>query len=178
VTRGGQTGLWAGRRVSKDHSRIELIGAVDECNAMIGLALAHKPADPIPGILAEIQNDLFVVGCEIIAPDSSGAGSSLPRLPAERCLALERTIDDLDARLPPLNNFIVPGGSLAAAHLHAARAVCRRAERRAVALNRIEQDGDTVCIYLNRLSDLLFILARYDNHASGTSEKIWAGADG
>jgi cob(I)alamin adenosyltransferase len=86
---GGQTGLWAGRRVSKDHSRIELIGAVDECNAMIGLALAHKPADPIPGILAEIQNDLFVVGCEIIAPDSSGAGSSLPRLPAERCLALE-----------------------------------------------------------------------------------------
>jgi cob(I)alamin adenosyltransferase len=172
---GGQTGLWAGRRVPKSDARIEVIGAIDECNAMIGLALTHKPTEPVAEILAEVQDDLFVIGCEIIAPDRSGPGSTLPRLSTERCLALEHAIDDLEARLPPLGNFIVPGGTPVAAHLHVTRAVCRRAERRTVALDRAEQVCETVRVYLNRLSDLLFVLARYENQTAGVGDKTWSG---
>ncbi|MFI1583278.1 cob(I)yrinic acid a,c-diamide adenosyltransferase [Embleya sp. NPDC020630] len=176
-TRGGdrgETGIWGGRRVGKDSVRIETIGGVDECNAMIGLAVAAGLPERAVLVLRGVQNTLFVVGSELMAPSREGSGAELPRLSGEEVRELEDTIDELDAATPPLTNFILPGGSLAAAHLHVARAVCRRAERGAVALNRQEPVGEFVLAYLNRLADLLFALARWVDHEAGVPEELWA----
>jgi cob(I)alamin adenosyltransferase len=171
----GETGIWGGRRVNKDEARIEAIGSVDECNAAIGLALSDKGVpDEVAGPLAAVQATLFVVGSELMAPEREGSGASVPRLTEKHVTQLETVIDDLDARLPELRNFILPGGTPATAHLHVARAVCRRAERRVVALGHAEENvGEHVLAYLNRLADLLFVVARYVNHAAGVDDVIW-----
>jgi cob(I)alamin adenosyltransferase len=173
----GETGIWGGRRVNKDEARIEAIGSVDECNAAIGLALSGDGVpDEVAGPLAAVQATLFVVGSELMAPEREGSGASVPRLTKKHVTQLESVIDDLDVRLPELRNFILPGGTPAAAHLHVARAVCRRAERRVVALGHAEEAGEVgehVLAYLNRLADLLFVVARYVNDAAGVDDVIW-----
>lgn len=172
---GGQTAIWGGRRLDKDDARIEAIGAVDECNAAIGVAAAELPHGDA-AVLAEVQDCLFVVGCELMAPDRSGAGASVPRLGEETVAWLETTIDDTEARLPELTSFIHPTGTRAAASLHLARAVCRRAERRVTALRRAEPVDDQVPAYLNRLADLLFVLARHANLSDGVADRTWTPA--
>ncbi|GII96547.1 cob(I)yrinic acid a,c-diamide adenosyltransferase [Sinosporangium siamense] len=176
-TRGGdkgETGIWGGKRVGKDTARIEAIGSVDECNALIGLAIAMGLPGDIGRMLETAQNNLFVVGGELMAPSREGSGTSLPRLSGDEIQALEGMIDELDARVPPLRNFILPGGVQAAAQLHVARTVCRRAERRAAQLNRQEGVSEYVLAYLNRLADLLFVMARAANHSAGAAETQWA----
>jgi cob(I)alamin adenosyltransferase len=177
----GETGIWGGVRLAKDEARIEAIGTVDELNAAIGFAAAavrgsgyFNSGDPVPGILGSVQEDLLVAGAELMAPSREGPGASLPRLADGDVARLEAAIDDLTGRLPELRNFIAPGGTEAAARLHLARAVCRRAERRVITLRRDEDVSQEVCVYLNRLGDLLFVLARYANHAVGTADIIWA----
>jgi cob(I)alamin adenosyltransferase len=177
----GQTGIWGGVRLAKDEARIEAIGSVDELNAAIGFAAAalqeanrFDDGDPVPGLLGSVQQDLLVTGTELMAPSREGSGKALPRLADGDVARLEAAIDDLTARLPELRNFIVPGGTEAAARLHLARAVCRRAERRLTTLRRNEAVSPNVFAYLNRLSDLLFVLARYVSHVAGADDIIWA----
>lgn len=178
---GGETGIWGGVRIAKDEPRMEAIGTVDELNAAIGFAAASVrdagcfgEGDPAPGLLGMIQQDLLVAGTELMAPGSEGPGAKLPRLAGSDVEALETAIDDLTGRLPELRNFIVPGGTETAARLHLARTACRRAERRVTALRRNGQVSPQVCAYLNRLSDLLFVMARYANDAAGAADIIWA----
>lgn len=178
---GGQTGIWGGVRLAKDEARVEAIGAVDELNAAIGFAAAaarqagcFDDGGPLPGLLESVQRDLLVAGTELMAPSRDGSGKDLPRLAGDDTARLEAAIDDLTAALPELRNFILPGGTEAAARLHLARAECRRAERRITTLRRNEAVSPDVCGYLNRLGDLLFVLARYANHTAGTGDVIWA----
>ncbi|HEX6454746.1 MAG TPA: cob(I)yrinic acid a,c-diamide adenosyltransferase [Trebonia sp.] len=178
---GGETGIWGGVRIAKDEPRMEAIGAVDELNAAIGFAAAavrdagcFKDGDPVPGLLGLVQQDLLVAGTELMAPSREGPGASLPRLAGSDVAALETAVDDLTGRLPELRNFIAPGGTEAAARLHLARTACRQAERRLTTLRRDEDVSPQLCAYLNRLSDLLFVLARYANHVAGVTDIIWA----
>jgi cob(I)alamin adenosyltransferase len=172
----GQTSIWGGRRLSKDHARMEAIGAVDETNAMIGSAVAIGLPARLGDILRTAQGCLFVVGSELMAPDRTGSGSALPRLGDSDVTDLEAVIDALESELPELRNFILPGGSAAAAALHVARGVCRRAERRVATLSRAEDVVPVVPAYLNRLADLLFVAARYTNDAAGITDVVWAGS--
>lgn len=181
---GGQTGIWGGVRLSKDEARMEAIGTVDELNAAVGLAAAAArdagcfgDQDPVRGLLGSVQEDLLVIGTELMAPGRDGSAASLPRLADADVTRLEAAIDDLTGTLPELRNFIVPGGTETAARLHAARTVCRRAERRVITLRRKEGVNPQVCAYLNRLADLLFVLARYANHAAGAADIVWAPRD-
>ena len=173
---GGTTRLAGGEVVDKDSARIRAIGAIDETNAAIGLARLHLAGEPaIDAILARVQNDLFDLGADVATPDR---GEPLPFEPLRIVQAqidrLERDLDGLNAALSPLTSFILPAGSAASAHLHLARTVCRRAEREAVALSRVV--GETVSPaplkYLNRLSDRLFVAARYAN-GRGTDDVLW-----
>ena len=165
----GTTGLIGGRRAAKDAHRIDAYGTVDELNADLGLALACGGIDE--NLLKNVQNDLFAVGAHLAAPDGPTGNTKLPALPdPER---LEREIDAAEAKLEPLTNFILPGGSEAAARLHVARCVCRRAERLTVALSRQEQVPPEVLTYLNRLSDWLFVHARLANHQAGVADVPW-----
>jgi cob(I)alamin adenosyltransferase len=172
----GETGIWGGVRLGKDDLRIEAIGAVDECNAAIGVALAQGLPERIAVLMGQVQSTLFVVGSDLMAPDRSGPGASLPRVSDGDATRLEQAMDELELELPPLRNFIVPGGTQAAASLHLARTVCRRAERQ---VTRLARRGDPVSgalrAYLNRLSDLLFVAARYLNHTAGAGDVVWAG---
>lgn len=170
---GGQTGIWGGRRLGKDDVRMEAIGAVDECNAAIGVVSAAQLPDSAAAVLAEVHDCLFVVGCELMAPDRAGAGASVPRLSGDDVARLETAIDGFEARLPELTSFIHPTGAPEAAALHLARAVCRRAERRVTTLRRTEPVSDQVAAYLNRLADLLFVLARYANSTAGVADRTW-----
>jgi cob(I)alamin adenosyltransferase len=169
----GQTSIWGGRRVSKDAIRIEAIGAVDECNAAIGLAAAYELPEIVANVLITVQESLFTVNCELMAPDETGAGANLPRLTKEDVTYLETALDDIDELLPELKNFIHPGGTVEGAALHVARAACRRAERRVTTLRRSEPVSDEVAAYLNRLADLLFVLARYVNHRADVPDARW-----
>lgn len=162
---GGETGLGDGTRVRKDSERITALGAVDELNSQLGLLLTETLPEDVRGWLTEIQHDLFDLGGEISIP-----GHTL--LAAQRPLSLEQWLDRLNAELPPLEEFILPGGTRAAAQAHVARAVCRRAERALVRLER-EAQGDTGLRYLNRLSDLLFVLARALNRGAGAPDVLW-----
>lgn len=171
----GQTSIWGGRRLAKDHARMEAIGAVDEANAAIGSATALGLPAELESMLRAAQNRLLIVGSELMAPDRTGSGSALPRLDEDDVTDLETAIDSLEQRLPELRNFILPGGCAAAAALHVARGVCRRAERRVATLSRTESVVPEVPAYLNRLADLLFVAARYANHAAGISDAIWSG---
>jgi cob(I)alamin adenosyltransferase len=162
----GSTGLGDGSRVEKDHIRVEAFGTVDELNAAIGLLLSDEIPEDIAEILIEVQHDLFDLGGELCIP-----GHAL--LKDERVEALERSLDTLNAELPALEEFILPGGTRSSALCHLARTVCRRAERRVVALARKEQVGAAAIRYLNRLSDLLFVTARSLNKRSGRSDVLW-----
>jgi cob(I)alamin adenosyltransferase len=170
----GETGLWGGLRVGKDSARVQAYGSVDECNAAIGVARAALGATPaaaeLDTLLARIQDQLFVVGADLATP---GEAANIPRIGAAEIAFLEQTIDALEAELAPLKQFILPGGAPAAAQLHLARTVCRRAERYTVALAREEPVGDQVGVYLNRLSDCLFVLARAANARAGVPDVPW-----
>ena len=166
----GETSLFGGERVPKDHPRVAAYGALDELNSCLGVAMAFLRQRRVAAALREVQADLFQLGAELASP-----GSDRFRLPAERVEALERLIDAYDARLEPLKSFVLPGGAPAAALLHLARTLCRRAEREVVALSRREEVAPHVLAYLNRLSDLLFVLARYVNKAEGRRETPWRG---
>jgi cob(I)alamin adenosyltransferase len=166
---GGDTGLGDGTRVPKDHPRVDAYGQVDELNAALGLAVLHAPPGPDAELLRSVQNDLFDVGADLCVPGAAGAGLRVTAAQAER---LERAIDRVNDRLAPLTSFILPGGSAAAAWLHLARTACRRAERSVVALARAEPVNPRAVVYLNRLSDLLFVLGRAAN-AGGTGDVLW-----
>ena len=173
----GETALYGGHRVPKHDARVEAYGTVDELNATIGLAIAFD-VDGALGTheLEPVQSDLFTIGATLAAakPEAARRKGTIPELPPERIEALEAWIDRLDAGLEPLDAFILPGGSPAGAHLHAARTVCRRAERAVTRLLVDRPDlGDRIVPYLNRLSDLLFTLARSVNVSSGASEARW-----
>ncbi len=170
----GSTGLFGGGRVAKDDIRVEAYGAVDELNAVLGVAIAFMEDDGIRARLQRLQPDLFAIGAHLATPNAAApAARHLPSLPETRAAEMEQWIDEADAELPPLRVFIMPGGRRDAAALHHARTVCRRAERRVVAL-AAEQDVPTAAIiYLNRLSDLLFALARLANHRGGAGDVEW-----
>ena len=170
----GETGLFGGERVPKDAVRIAAYGDVDELDALLGMVRASAPPAEIDRILLQLQNHLFVMGADLATPLDHGL-PSVPRIDGSYAVNLEKEIDAIDPLLPPLKNFVLPGGTPVAALLHFARTVCRRAERSVVTLARTEQIGPDVIIYLNRLSDLLFVLARYANHLAGSIEISWPG---
>ena len=171
----GVTGLLGNRRVPKDDIRIEAYGTIDELNAVLGLARAQGLDPAADGLAAQLQNELFAVGSALADPDPNGKYHHAIR--GEHAARLEGVIDALEVELPPLTNFILPGGSLPAAQLHLARTVCRRAERLVVKLAR--QPGAAVptglIVYLNRLSDLLFVMARVVNHRAKVQDTPWKG---
>ena len=169
----GETGLGDGSRVPKDHPRVAAYGAVDELNAVLGLLTAHHPDVPESDLLRGIQNDLFDVGADLCLPQTADEkpGVNL-RVRPEQAVRLEQAIDRLNANLSPLKSFILPGGSPAAAWCHLARTVCRRAERDVVALAHREPINAEVIVYLNRLSDLLFVLGRVYNN-DGRDDVLW-----
>jgi len=169
----GVTQLASGREVPKDAPRVRAYGVVDELNAHIGVALAAGLDERLAEALPVIQNELFHLGADLATPPSEGAEIQVPRIESRHVEALETLIDELNAVVGHLENFILPGGSTGAAALQLARAVCRRAERRAVALSREEQVGDQIVPYLNRLSDALFVMARFENHRRGVEEPLW-----
>jgi len=173
---GGDTGLFGGGRVPKDHRRVAAYGAVDELNAAIGLARALDPTALGDALLDDIQRDLFAIGGQLASPEPAKVAKALAKaaLSAERVAALERAIDSTEATLAPLDGFILPGGTPKAAALHFARTVCRRAERCVVTLSREAPPiAPSVLPYLNRLSDLLFVLARGANAAAGRADVAW-----
>lgn len=162
----GTTGLFGGARVAKNDPRIEAYGTVDELNSFLGLARASWPFSPLDAQLGMVQSDLFDLGAHLAAPGSD----RFPGADPSRVAELESAIDAMESELAPLRNFILPGGSAAAAHLHVARSVCRRAERLVVALSE-----ESSVVYLNRLSDYLFVAARYANLKSGVDDVVWTG---
>jgi cob(I)alamin adenosyltransferase len=171
----GTTGLFGGQRVPKTHQRVAAYGAVDELNAAVGVAVAVGGNEALAALLTALQRDLFVLGADLATPhEGRAAPSYLPRIDEAQIAALERHIDEHESTLPPLRNFILPGGTPLAAHLHAARTICRRAERATVALAEHEDLGLLPVRYLNRLGDLLFVLARFANHAAGVADVEWA----
>jgi cob(I)alamin adenosyltransferase len=169
----GETGLGDGARVPKDHPRVAAYGAVDELNAVLGVAACHGVDAPEADLLRSIQNDLFDVGADLCVPPTQGeAPGARLRVRPEQAARLEAAIDRLNAGLAPLTSFVLPGGRPAAAWLHFARTVCRRAERDVVALAHRESVNPEVIVYLNRLSDLLFVLARVSND-NGKDDVLW-----
>ena len=169
----GMTGLGGGQRVAKDSLRVEAYGTVDELNSHIGLALAIGLCERLAAELPAIQNQLFDLGADLATPAPSQARHPVPTVQPRHIEALEGLIDELNEVVGPLTNFLLPGGSRGAAQLHVARTVCRRAERAATTLAREELIGPTVLPYLNRLSDALFVMARYENHERGVAEPLW-----
>lgn len=169
----GETGLGDGQRVPKDHPRVEAVGTVDELNSILGLLLSQSPNLSEHGLVQSIQNDLFDVGADLCLPvaDDEEPGQKL-RITTAQAERLESAIDRLNADLKPLTSFVLPGGSPAAAWCHLARTVCRRAERTVVTLMRAEAVNPAVLVYLNRLSDLLFVIARHFNH-QGRDDILW-----
>ena len=162
----GKTGLGDGTRVGKDDLRIAVIGDVDELNSSIGLVLAENLPDSLKAPLLAIQHDLFELGAELCLPGQSRIGEN-------HVSRIDENLEKMNADLSPLREFVLPGGSRAAALCHLARTVCRRAERSLVALSRIEQVEPESLKYLNRLSDFLFILARRVNKESGSGDVLW-----
>jgi cob(I)alamin adenosyltransferase len=169
----GTTGLFGGTRVSKASYRINCYGTVDELNAVIGMALVYDMDAELREDLLRISSELFTLGADLATPLDPPPVYDIPRIHTEHIERLERRIDAMDAVLQPLKNFILPGGTHAAAHLHLARTVCRRAERLCVDLAAHEDIGAFVVKYLNRLSDHLFTAARFANHAAGVSDVAW-----
>lgn len=171
----GTTGLFGGGRVRKNDARVDAYGAVDELNAWIGVVRAQGDDRGLDGMLASIQSDLFSLGAELATPDDDKAPTFVTDTEIVR---MEQWIDAAEAELEPLTAFILPGGSVAAAGLHFARTVCRRAERAVVALSAYERVRPQAVIYLNRLGDLLFALARQANQRVGVADVEWTTRQG
>lgn len=182
-TRGGdagETGLFGGRRVRKSALRVEAYGSVDELNAVLGIARTELAESDLDERLATIQSALFDLGGELATPDVAEReqkGQSLPRVGDAEVAELESWIDALEGEVEPLRSFILPGGAPGAARLHHARTVCRRAERRVVELADAEPVAEAILRYLNRLSDLLFVMARAVNRRQNVAEPRWIGRE-
>ncbi|MDH5491511.1 MAG: cob(I)yrinic acid a,c-diamide adenosyltransferase [Myxococcales bacterium] len=173
----GLTGLYGGERISKASARVAAYGDVDELNSAIGIALASGLDPAAAAVLATVQSELFDLGAELATAESRRARGGSPGLEEPSVEALERAIDASEARLSPLQSFVLPGGTLSAAHLHLARTICRRAERALVALHGLEPLRPELLRYLNRLSDLLFSLARLENARAELPDVPWVGRD-
>ena len=169
----GTTGLGGGQRVSKDSPRIEAYGTVDELNSALGAAVAAGLDPLLDQALLPIRNELFHLGSDLCFREEDKATWKIPQIEARHVTALEHLIDRLSEQLPELQNFILPGGTPGAGLLHLARCVCRRAERVVLSLSRSEPIGPFTVRYLNRLSDALFVMARYENHRRGVGETTW-----
>ena len=169
----GTTGLFGGKRVAKYSLRIDAYGTVDELNAVIGIALTHEMDSLIHEHLSLLSSLLFTVGSDLATPQNASVKSTVPSVSEEHVGQLEHWIDSYESHLPTLKNFILPGGSPAGAHLHLARTVCRRAERAIVALKHEEEINPTVLRFINRLSDYLFVAARYANAKEGFADIEW-----
>ena len=169
----GTTGLGGGQRLPKYALRIDTFGTVDELNSVLGVALAAGLEDSLAAELTRVQNELFNLGSDLCILESDKAATPVPRIELRHIQALEQAIDRMSRALGPLENFILPGGSVGAAHLHVARTVFRRAERLAVELAREESIGEHVVPYLNRLSDALFVMARWENRHRGIPDVLW-----
>lgn len=169
----GQTALGGGQRVPKDTLRVQVYGTVDELNSQIGVAIAGGLDPLLTAELLGIQNQLFDLGSDLCFLEEDKARYPIPQMALHHVTHLEALIDQLTAIVGPLENFILPGGALGSAHLHMARTICRRAEREATTLGREDAIGPYVLAYLNRLSDALFVMARYENHARHVPEPLW-----
>jgi cob(I)alamin adenosyltransferase len=169
----GTTALGGGQRVPKDSLRIAAYGTVDELNSVLGVALAAGLVDDLAAFLRGVQNELFHLGSDLCILEEDKARLPVPRIEPRHVDALEGLMDRLSEKLRPLDNFILPGGTVGAGHLHVARCVCRRAERELVALARAEPVGEHTVRYLNRLSDALFVMARYENLERGVADVLW-----
>lgn len=170
----GETGLFGGERVSKSSQRIDVYGTIDELNAFIGLAITEINSSEIKAVLRRIQNQLFVVGSDLATPiNDKNAKLKITRTPEEYSLQAEQDIDFFNDKLEELRNFILPGGSKGSAYLHICRTVARRAERKAVALSEQVNIGGNIIIFLNRLSDLFFVLSRFENQVSNIPDTKW-----
>lgn len=167
----GDTSLFGGKRLPKDDLRIEAYGTVDELNSLLGVCRSLKPPADLEAILDRLQQDLFVLGADLATPID--AKQQIRRINADDTIRLESTIDEVEGKLEPLRSFILPGGSQVGAMLHFGRAVCRRAERAVVRCAHQQPLGDQVVVFLNRLADLLFVLARYANQLAGVGEQKW-----
>ena len=175
---GGETDLFGGERVAKDHQRVSTCGDVDELNACLGVAASATAQDDLRLLVREIQGSLFDLGGTLATPDAGHREKKqVPGVSAQDVAELEARIDAFDAELEPLQRFILPGGTPAAATLHHARTVCRRAERSSVALARDAAVDEVAIRYLNRLSDLLFVMARVDNRRAGVADVEWLGSE-
>ena len=180
---GGKTSLFSGERITKSDARIEAYGDLDELNAVVGSVAAalheHRERMELKSQLVEIQSNLFQVGALLATSPDSAAADHLSPVTSEQIQRLENRIDAMDARLEPLNAFIIPGGDPSAAWAHVARTVCRRVERRVVKLaasDAVIRNGlEEMLTYLNRLSDYFFIFARYCNHLAGVTDELWKG---
>ena len=174
----GETGLFGGERVRKDHERVRTYGAVDEANSAVGMAAAAPDLPPsLKGPLQEIMSDLFDVGAELATPvpaEGALARKLVTRVDDKRVAELEKLIDDVEAEVPPLKTFVLPSGTDAAARLHFARTVVRRAERDIITLTSSVPVRGELVVYVNRLSDLLFAWARLANHRAGTGDVAWS----
>lgn len=170
---GGETGLGGGQRVPKDHLRIEAYGTVDELNSYLGVCVASCEDAEIRAELETIQHRLFDVGGDLCVLDEDKAKFGMPSFPMEEVELLEKLMDRAQEELTPLEEFVIPGGTASAGHLHVARCICRRAERITVALRRHEKVSDAIVPYLNRLSDALFVLARLANKRAGRPDVSW-----
>lgn len=172
----GQTALFGGKRVAKDHPRVAAYGAIDELNSLLGAAASFLRQRKLISEIETVQNELFNIGAELSSDRPVRRGKQQPgvfQLDHARVRWLEALIDEYDAKVPPLRTFILPSGSTSGAMLHVARAVCRRAERELVTLSRTEKLNPEVLAYMNRLCDLLFALARYANKAARRRETPW-----
>ena len=168
-----ETSLGGGQRVPKDSARVAAYGSVDELNSAVGAALAHGLSPRLMETLPIVQNELFHLGSDLAFREEDKQAVQLPQIEERHVQQLEAWIDELNEFVGPLQNFILPGGASGAAQLHAARAICRRAERGVLTLAREEPIGPWALPYLNRLSDLLFVMARYENRQRGISEPLW-----
>lgn len=170
----GETGLFGGERVSKNSLRIEAYGTIDELNSFLGLTITEVCDKSVKELLINIQNKLFVLGSDLATPINEKTSKlNITRVPKKFYRDLEKSIDKFENKLEPLKNFILPGGTKSATMLHVCRTVARRAERRVVALNNTVKVGQNIIIFLNRLSDLLFVLARYENKCQNVLDTKW-----
>ncbi len=168
----GETSLLGGKRVSKDDLRIEAYGTIDELNSFLGLLSDQTECQPHRPFIRDIQNQLFIIG-SLLAADQDKPGLKLPEFNNTMTVALEKDIDEMEKELPPLTNFILPGGHSANSIAHITRCVCRRSERRVVEMNKEITISPEIIIFLNRLSDWLFIYSRYLLHITGNKEIPW-----
>lgn len=169
----GETNLFSGERISKNSQRMSVEGNLDELNSLIGLAIAQIKNEDVKNILLQVQDDLFVIGAEIATPEKNKVNYEIPEITADHVRKIEDFTNKIGNDLEPIKKFILPGGTINAALLHTIRAVCRRTERSIVALSENEKINDEILKYCNRLSSLLFVLARFENKSSDVKEKEW-----